>query len=174
MILRQPAEKTACFSGHRPQRLPWGFDEDDMRHALLLSRMDMAIDAAIEDGITHFLCGGALGTDTWAAQSVLAKKLETGGVTLEIIIPFLGQDKHWPARERERYRELLLSADGFIVLEPKYTRSCMMSRNRYMVENSSRLIAVYDGEPAGGTWQTIKMALERGLSLDIIDARVIE
>ena len=173
-MIRPPAEKSACFSGHRPQRLPWGYNESDPRHDLLLERIDIAIMAAIDDGITHFYCGGALGTDTWAAEMVLEKKQEIDGISLEIVIPFLGQERRWPENERARYRYLLLSADGFIVLEPKYTRSCMMLRNRYMVESSSRLIAVYDGEPIGGTWQTIKMAIERELSLDIIDARMVK
>jgi uncharacterized phage-like protein YoqJ len=174
MMIRPPPEKSACFSGHRPKRLPWGYNEKDPRHILLLERISIAIDAAIDDGITHFYCGGALGTDTWAAELIHGKKQEVEGITLEIVIPFLGQERHWEERERARYKNILLLADGFIVLEPKYTRSCMMLRNKYMVENSSHLIAVYDGEPAGGTWQTIKMAIEHGLSLDIIDVYIVE
>jgi uncharacterized phage-like protein YoqJ len=174
MMIRPPPEKSACFSGHRPQRFPWGYNEEDPGYTLLLERIDIAMTAAIGSGITHFFCGGALGTDTWAAETVLLKKQEIEGITLEIVIPFLGQERRWAQKDRERYKRLLLSADGFIVLEPRYTQSCMMMRNRYMVENSSRLIAVYDGEPAGGTWQTIKMAIGKGLSLDIIDAHMVK
>lgn len=174
MLTRQLPGKSACFSGHRPQRLPWGYDEDDERHAALLNRIDTAIDDAIDAGITHFFCGGALGTDTWAAEALLAKRQVIESLTLDIIIPFMGQEKRWSEHDQERYKNLLLSANGFVVLQPRYTRDCMMARNRYMVENSSRLIAVYDGDTVGGTWQTIKMAIEKGLTLDIIDPSVIK
>ena len=40
-----------------------------------------------------------------------------------------------------------------------------MLRNRYMVQDSTRLIAVYDGLPTGGTMQTIGFA--RIYELDI-------
>lgn len=174
MLIRRLPGDSACFTGHRPQRLPWGYDESDERHAEMLKRIDGAIDNAVNVGIRHFLCGGALGTDTWAAEEVLAKKRENENITLEIIIPFLGQEKRWKENAQERYRNILLSADGIVVLQPRYTPDCMMARNRHMVENSSHLIAVYDGNPVGGTWQTIKMAVEKRLSLDIINVPMIE
>lgn len=174
MLIRPLPGKSACFSGHRPQRIPWGYDESDERHAEMLKRIDGAIDDAVGAGITHFFCGGALGADTWAAETVLAKKHENENITLEIIIPFMGQEKRWADDAQERYKNILLSADGIVVLRPRYTPDCMMARNRHMVENSSRLIAIYDGNPNGGTWQTIKMAVEKRLSLDIINLPVIK
>ncbi|MCL1819548.1 MAG: DUF1273 domain-containing protein [Oscillospiraceae bacterium] len=162
-------KKTACFSGHRPHRLAWGFDEDDSRHSELIKRLDNAITVAVAAGVTRFLCGGALGVDTWAAEAVFRAKQEMGGVTLEVVIPFLGQEKRWAEEDKERYKNILLASDGFIVLEPRYTPFCMMNRNKYLTENSSRLIAVYDGNQTGGTWHTIKMAIEQGLELDVIN-----
>jgi uncharacterized phage-like protein YoqJ len=44
----------------------------------------------------------------------------------------------------------------------------MMRRNRYMVDHSSRIIALYDGVPKGGTAQTLAYALRKGLDTDII------
>ena len=45
-----------------------------------------------------------------------------------------------------------------------YTPTCMMDRNRYMVDKSSILIACYDGK-SGGTWNTIKYAMDRDLEI---------
>ena len=45
----------------------------------------------------------------------------------------------------------------------------MMRRNRYMVDRSARVIAVYDGIPKGGTAQTLAYALRRGLETDILE-----
>ena len=42
-------------------------------------------------------------------------------------------------------------------------------RNRYMVDRSARLLAVYDGEPKGGTAQTLAYALRKGLHVTILE-----
>ena len=39
----------------------------------------------------------------------------------------------------------------------------MQRRNRYMVDHSGLLLAVYDGSPTGGTCFTIRYALQRGV-----------
>ena len=44
-----------------------------------------------------------------------------------------------------------------IVLQDHYTEGCMQRRNRYLVEHSSMLIAVYSGG-SGGTKYTIDYA----------------
>ena len=41
--------------------------------------------------------------------------------------------------------------------------------NRFLVENASMLIAVYDGRRTGGTFQTIGMAARRGLRTVILN-----
>ena len=45
----------------------------------------------------------------------------------------------------------------------------MMRRNRYMVDRSGRLIAVYNGVPKGGTYQTLLYAMKKGLVTHILD-----
>ena len=45
----------------------------------------------------------------------------------------------------------------------------MMRRNQYMVDRSSRLIAVYNGVPKGGTCQTLRYAMKRGVAPCILD-----
>ena len=43
-----------------------------------------------------------------------------------------------------------------------------MRRNRYMVDRSCRIIAVYNGIPKGGTFSTLAYAMKQGLNTDII------
>ena len=38
----------------------------------------------------------------------------------------------------------------------------MQKRNRYMVDNSDLVLAVWNGEKRGGTWYTIDYALKKG------------
>ncbi len=39
-----------------------------------------------------------------------------------------------------------------------YSKDCYMRRNRYMVDQSQRIIAVYDGRSTGGTAATVRYA----------------
>lgn len=53
--------KTCAFTGHRPQSLPFGFDESDKRCTSLKSVMRDQIVALIEnEGVTHFITGRLL------------------------------------------------------------------------------------------------------------------
>ena len=162
-------ETTACFSGHRPQRFEWGYDERDMRCELLLAKIKNRVSAAVERGFTRFLCGGAIGVDIWCGEIALELKALYGGIELEVVVPCEGQDRNWPHEARERYADLLERADAVTVLNKTYTRTCMMERNLHMVSRSGLLIAVFDGVRHGGTWQTVKMAMRDGVELDIIE-----
>ena len=50
---------TCSFTGHRPEKLPWGEDESDIRCAQLKERLFDAVLAAYDQGYRHFLCGMA-------------------------------------------------------------------------------------------------------------------
>ena len=45
----------------------------------------------------------------------------------------------------------------------------MFKRNRYMVDKSQMVIAVFNGEEKGGTWYTIKYAKNKNVQTEIID-----
>ena len=77
--------KTCAFTGHRPQSLPFGFDESDKRCTSLKSVMRDQIVALIEnEGVTHFITGMALGVDMYAAEIVLDLKSKYPHITLEV------------------------------------------------------------------------------------------
>ena len=86
---RQSAQGKSCaFTGHRPQSLPFGFDESDKRCTSLKSVMRDQIVALIEnEGVTHFITGMALGVDMYAAEIVLDLKSKYPHITLESAIP---------------------------------------------------------------------------------------
>ena len=48
-------QMTVCFSGYRPEKLPWGYDECDPRCAQLKQRLRRAVCAACDDGFRHFI-----------------------------------------------------------------------------------------------------------------------
>ena len=63
--------KTCAFTGHRPQKFPWKYDESDPRCVELKAAMGAEIEKLISLGYTDFLSGMAEGVDTWAAEIVL-------------------------------------------------------------------------------------------------------
>ena len=159
---------TCCFTGHRPDKLPWGSRESDPRCLTLKRRLTQAVEGAYTQGMRHFICGMARGTDLYFAEAVLALRLCRSGVTLEAARPCESQADAWPEAERHRYQAILDQCDLETLVQHHYDRGCMMRRNRYMVDRSSRIIAVYDGVPKGGTAQTLAYAMRRGLKTEIL------
>ncbi len=153
---------SCCFTGHRPTKLPWGFDESDERCEALKKRIRDAAETACEEGYTHFICGMAMGCDLYFAEAVLALKERFPAITLETAIPCLTQTDSWPEDQKQRYRRILAACDYETVVQEKYSRDCMQRRNRYMVDHASLLIAVHDGLP-GGTRSTVLYAMRQKL-----------
>ena len=65
------ARQVSCsFTGHRPEKLPWGDRESDRRCRALQERLFQAVQTAYEQGFRHFLCGMARGCDFWFCEAV--------------------------------------------------------------------------------------------------------
>ena len=160
---------TCCFTGHRPEKLPWGDDEADPRCRALKRKLADAVEAAYEEGMRHFICGMARGCDLFFAEAVLALRERRGDVTLEAAVPHCAQAASWPPEDRLRRQRILAVCDLETLIQERYSPGCMLRRNRYMVDRSVRLIAVYNGVPKGGTFQTLQYAMKKGLSIHILD-----
>ena len=157
-------DNTCCFSGYRPEKLPWGADESDPRCVGLKEALKDATEGIIRSGVRHFICGMARGSDTYFCDAVLSLREEYAFATLEAAIPYEAQARRWQDEERERYSRLVGLCDYVTYISREYTRGCIFVRNRYMVDNASVLLAVYDGKP-GGTGNTLKYAARRGLEI---------
>ena len=161
---------SCCFTGHRPEKLPWRYREADLRCLSLKRRIADAAEAAYEEGYRHFLCGMALGCDLYFCEAVLRLRETRPGVTLEAAIPCPTQADAWPPAQRERYARLVAACDYETVVSAQYTPHCMHRRDRYMVDHASLLIAAFDGTP-GGTRYTVAYAMGRGLS--VVDLPIV-
>lgn len=160
--------KKCCFTGHRPSGLPWGYNEQDFRYLNLKVELIKKIKQAIEDGFNYFISGMALGVDILAAEIVLNLKKEFPFIKLELAIPCLNQFEKWKSSQKERYNKVFKKADFITyVSKENYFTNCMQLRNKYMVNNSNKIIAVFNGKN-GGTKQTIDYATEKGVEIEII------
>lgn len=159
---------TCCFTGHRPAKLPWGFDEGDPRCAALKKAILREVEGLYRRGWRHFICGMALGCDLYFAEAVLALRARCPAVTLEAAIPFPGQADRWPEGSRARWQRTVSACDLESVVQNHYDRGCMLRRDRYMVDRSSAVLAVFDDTP-GGTKYTLDHAARAGLEILLLD-----
>lgn len=162
--------KSCTFTGHRPQHLPFGMNENDDRCVKLKEALKEQIINLIEaEDVTHFITGMALGVDLYAAEIVLDLKACYPNITLESAIPCETQAVKWSMVQRERYYDIAAQCDKETMLQSHYSPDCMGKRNRYMVDHADFIIAVWDGSPSG-TGKTVTYARGRnGKSIIVID-----
>ena len=84
------------------------------------------------------------------------KTLRAGNPALELIAVIPYRKRLDSLNKKTRTRELLEACADVVVIQEKYLPSVYSHRNRYMVEHSDRVIAVYDGRETGGTAKTIR------------------
>ncbi len=149
--------KTLCVSGHRSVK-------DDLDR----DKLEIFFNRAINKGFNTFLVGMAVGYDTICFQ-ILERKRDEEKKDIKIIacIPCPDQDKFFSDEQKKEYRRMINSADERVVLSDYYTKYCMIQRNRYMVDNSSVVMA-YLNKNSGGTYSTVKYALEKKVKCVIL------
>ena len=128
--------------------------------------MEEAVEEAYGRGMRHFMCGMARGADFYFCETVLKLRRRCPDVTMEAVLPCEEQAARWRERERERYFTLVERCDRETMVQRRYDEGCMLRRNRYMVDRSALLIAVYDGM-LGGTMYTLTYAMRQGLDVKI-------
>jgi uncharacterized phage-like protein YoqJ len=150
-------KKSACsFTGHRRIVLS---DEPEV-----IARLKNVILKLIDAGYTRFLCGGALGFDMLAAIEVLRAKKQYHNIRLILALPCPGWDKAWCENNKKIYSRIVKAADEVLYVSQDYTPGCMQKRNRYLIENSSKCVAFFDGR-RGGTAYTVNYALKEGVGI---------
>lgn len=167
-------EKKCCFTGHRPKSLPFGYNEEEPSCKKLKELLSDNIERQItENGVTHFISGMAMGVDIYAAEAVLELKEKYPHITLECVIPCETQANRWSEGWRNRYFDIIYRSDDAQTLQTHYTSDCMMKRNKYMVDNSDVVIAVWNGKKSG-TGNTVDYALKNGKKVIIIDPNTLK
>ena len=143
--------KTCCFTGHRPERLPWLSNPADVKY--------LSLRRALWDRI-------AQGVDLLCAELVLELREEIPQIELVPVLPYPGQAARWPAADRRRHKDILkVCSEQIVIVSPEYDRGCFYRRNRYLVDHSDRIIGVYDGVPSGGTHQTLEYAKQKNVEM---------
>lgn len=137
---------TVAFTGHRKVK-----DPDGIYDCLI-----QTVTQLILKGADTFICGGAVGFDTLAAQAVLQLR-DKYPIRLVLAIPCEGQEAKFSPAMKATYARIRSAADAETVLYPYYQKGCMHARNRYMVDRCDCLVA-YCHQYTGGTAYTVDYA----------------
>ena len=165
---------TCAFSGHRPNRISIDYDEKNQDCIKLKQILKEEILRLIDIGVTRFLSGMSLGVDMWAAEIVIALKRQGYNIKLLCALPCETQADRWDDDDRERYFNILETADEVTYVNIRWTSICMYERNKYLIDHAGYLIAVYDDEPHGGTAQTVNFAKKLNRSIILINPNTFE
>lgn len=165
-------EKICCFSGNRNDKLPFKGDRNAMGIKRLESTIEFEIERLIKDGFQFFITGMANGIDLICAETVLRLKSKYKDIGIICVIPYAGHIREMRT-DRDKYVYSLIERSCFrsITLATGYYKNCYKDRNEFMIENSSKLLAVYDSskQAGSGTYHTIRYAENTGLDVKVIE-----
>ena len=150
-----------AFTGHRPEKVTG-------TESKILVDLRKEILQAIDNGYRVFLTGMSRGVDLWAADIVIELRRYNKDLKLMCVIPFEGIEERWPVDWKKHYSLVRKQADWVQVLSDRYSPDVYQNRNQWLINHSSRLIAVFNGD-SSGTGNTIQYAQEQGIAVDIIE-----
>lgn len=145
-----------CFTGHRIIAKKY--------QETLPKQLEIQIRRLIEEGILDFISGGALGFDTLAAETVLRLREEFPQIRLVLALPCRDQSKVWSSADKLRYETICQRADAIHYTADRYSPTCMMRRNQFMVDNSASCIFFLTNQRSG-TYKTVSYAMEQNHKL---------
>ena len=150
-----------CVTGHRPEGFPFSCRQDcdaylEYRHVL-----HREIEILLREGYRDFISGMARGVDIDFASEIIRFRDEEGFISLEAALSYPCYPSKRKTNDAAKRDDLISQCNLRTVVSPYYHRGCMQKRNRYMVDKSDIVLAVWNGEKRGGTWDTIEYALSR-------------
>jgi uncharacterized phage-like protein YoqJ len=161
---------TICVTGHRPKRL-YGYDLTDPRWMKLYEKFQEIL---TKKNCDWAVSGMALGVDTIFALAVIDLRDNKGvNIKLHCAVPCHNQSEPWFNEEDiSRYNQIIEQSDRVTyVTNSDYVDGCLEERNKFMVDISDEVLAVWTGE-AGGTAHCIEYAEHEGRKVtNLIDER---
>lgn len=158
--------KTACVTGHRPNKLGGYHGERAMKiQGEVYNKLKEVIVSLVQMGYNRFISGGAVGVDQLFILAVLELRMLGLPISLTIARPFPSQSSKWPEHIQKEFQQMCDNADEVVdVSDDPYEVQKMYIRNHWMVDKSKTVIGVYNGG-FGGTKECLDYALstEKGL-----------
>ncbi len=153
-----PELKTLSFTGLKPHKLPFGFNEDTPAcFSLKIAIKKRLIELINGENVRHFISDMAMGIDMICAELVLELQENYPDIMLEAAVTHKGQDLLWPQVYRERYRNILKRCAHVYIAGKEYSNGLIEKRNKYMVDKSDFILAIWN-EKSGKVGDFMKYA----------------
>lgn len=168
-------KKVVCFTGHRPSKFSFGYNENNIELIKLKALLINEIEKLYLLGYKIFLTGCAMGVDIWCAEIVLDLKRKFTDIELYCIIPFENQSEKWKQEYKLRYNYILENCNQQILLQKEYTKDCYLKRNKFLIDKANIIIGVYDeNHLSSGTKNTLNYALSMNKKIILIDPNLLK
>ena len=157
--MRDMRDRTCCFTGHR--KLP--ASTADLR--AVLDRTEAHVRSLLQQGVTFFGVGGAVGYDTEAAKLLFRlRDREFPCIRVILVYPFDGYKDRWTDEQRREADELETNYDKIVRISDVASKSAYLRRDRHLVDASAFCIC-FCCRTRGGTAYTVRYAHEKQLKI---------
>lgn len=143
-------------TGHRPEKLG-GYTADVRARLLQVAKEYLAFQPFVSEVVS----GMALGWDQAVAHAAFDL-----GIPYVAAVPFSRQPRPWSPEAQAYYRKLLDRSVRVHVVCDVYHPQAFQERNEWMVDYSHRIMALFDGQKGGGTYNCIRYASELNRPID--------
>lgn len=151
---------TSCFfTGHRIIK----------QSNELTEHLTATIKRLIENGVTDFYAGGAIGWDMLCENTVLALRNDYPQIKLHLVLPCSPAEQcaKWSQTHKNEYDKIFALANSIELTSSFYYNGCMKKRNTRLTELGNICICYWNGNQQSGTYQTINIASKK--AIDIIN-----
>ena len=147
--------KTCCFTGHRdiaPGDVP-----------KILGRVREILEPLIQNGVSFFGVGGAVGFDMIAAEYLIdLRDNHEKSIKIISVLPFPDWRSKWTAEQFARQETIMKKSDKTVFVQREYSKDVYLARDRKLVDESGFCIS-YCNRKIGGTAYTVRYAMKKGL-----------
>lgn len=167
--------KVCSFTGHRPSKFDFKYNEDDIQCIKLKAKLIQEIEKLYFQGVKIFLTGCAIGADILCGEIVLQLMKKYNDIQLYCVLPCNNHNVNWNEEYKNRLKNLMENCTRNIFLQENYSKYCYFKRDKYLVDKASLIFAVYDiNSEKSGTKTTLKYAINQNKNIIILNINDLE
>lgn len=142
-------EKTCCFIGHKNLTQEQAIEA---LHLLIKRVNELTI-----EGYTHFISSFANDTDVLLAQIIGSFRYKNKDLILEAVIPIENK-----LNSLDKIKYALMLYNKVTVIQEQCDSECLQKRNKYMIDNSDVVVALWDEKTSKEAYNAVNYARSQG------------
>ncbi|KHF39847.1 DUF1273 domain-containing protein [Halalkalibacter okhensis] len=154
--------KTIAISGYKGHELGI-FDQKHKGIYYIKKAIEQRLRSLVEEGVEWVIISGQLGVELWAAEVVIALKVDYPQVQLAVLTPFLQQEENWQEATKSYYQEIINQADfvDSITKRPYDNPAQLRQKNEFIISKVDGLLLLYDEDKPGSPTYYLEVAKKK-------------